>query len=70
MQNDGSNKHSNFMFGWIVRIAIGIGMRLSEIITLRIYQVEVDWRLIRLDLTKNSSPRTMPLTINATRIMA
>ncbi|CAM4404086.1 Site-specific recombinase XerD [Bordetella pseudohinzii] len=30
------DKHSNPMFGWIVRIAVQTGMRLSEIATLRI----------------------------------
>src|SRR5690606_41513078 len=34
------DKHSNPMFGWIVRIAVQTGMRLSEIATLRIRQVD------------------------------
>ncbi|QEK90880.1 site-specific integrase [Achromobacter insolitus] len=63
------DKYSNPMFGWIVRIAIETGMRLSEISTLRIHQVEIDRRLVRLDLTKNSSPRTVPLTVEAARVM-
>lgn len=63
------DKYSNPMFGWIVRIAIETGMRLSEISTLRTHQVEIDRRLVRLDLTKNSSPRTVPLTIEAARVM-
>jgi len=64
------DKHSNPMFGWIVRIAIETGMRLSEIITLRIRQVDIDRRVVRLDHTKNSSPRTVPLTSEATRLFA
>jgi len=64
------DKHWNPMFGWIVRIAMETGMRLSEIVTLRIRQVDTERRVARLDHTKNSSPRTVPLTIEATRVLA
>lgn len=62
------DKHSNPMFGWIVRIAVQTGMRLSEIATLRIRQVDLERRVVRLEHTKNSSPRTVPLTAEATRV--
>jgi integrase len=62
------DKYSNPMFGWIVRIAVQTGMRLSEIATLRVRQVDIQRRVARLEHTKNSSPRTVPLTAEATRV--
>ncbi len=61
-----ADRHSNPMFGWIVRIAVETGMRLSEITTLRVDQVDLERRIVRLEHTKNSSPRTVPLTVSAT----
>ncbi|CAM3874982.1 site-specific integrase [Bordetella tumulicola] len=58
--------YSNPMFSWIVRIALETGMRLSEISGLRLEQVDIQRRVVRLDITKNSSPRTVPLTKAAT----
>lgn len=58
--------YSNPMFSWIVRIALETGMRLSEIGGLRLGQVDLQKRIVRLDITKNSSPRTVPLTRAAT----
>lgn len=58
--------YSNPMFSWIVRIALETGMRLSEIGGLRLHQVDLEKRVVRLDITKNSSPRTVPLTKAAT----
>ncbi|WP_237173554.1 site-specific integrase [Paracandidimonas lactea] len=58
--------YSNPMFSWIVRIALETGMRLSEIAGLRLSQVDLQKRVVRLDITKNSSPRTVPLTKAAT----
>ena len=60
--------YSNPMFSWIVRIALETGMRLSEIAGLRLAQVDLQKRVVRLSHTKNSSPRTVPLTLTATRI--
>jgi integrase len=54
------------MLGWIVRIALETGMRLSEIVTLRRRQVDLDRRIVRLLHTKNTQPRTVPLTTAAT----
>jgi len=54
--------YSNPMFSWIVRIALETGMRLSEISGLRLGQEDLQKRVVRLDITKNSSPRTVPLT--------
>lgn len=60
------DKHSNPMLGWIVRIAIETGMRSSEIATLRLSQVDLERRIVRLIETKNTLPRTVPLSMAAT----
>lgn len=60
------DKHSNPMLSWIVRIAIETGMRSSEIATLRLSQVELERRIVRLIETKNTLPRTVPLSMAAT----
>ncbi|MBL1319688.1 MAG: site-specific integrase [Methylophaga sp.] len=62
------DSHSNPMLGWIVRIALQTGMRSSEITTLRIGQVDLERRVVRLVDTKNTQPRTVPLTNIATEI--
>ncbi len=61
--------HSNPMLGWIVRIALETGMRTSEIVTLRRSQVDTDRRIVRLLKTKNTHPRTVPLTLAATKLL-
>jgi integrase len=58
--------HSNPMLNWIVRIALETGMRASEIVTLRRMQVDLKRRIVHLLETKNTSPRTVPLTVIAT----
>jgi len=60
------NAHSNPMLGWIVRIALETGMRASEISTLRMHQVDLERRVLRLKDTKNDSARTVPLNRFAT----
>lgn len=60
--------HSNPMLRWIVRIALETGMRSSEITTLRRNQVDVERRIVRLLETKNTLPRTVPLTVDATAL--
>lgn len=60
------DKHSNPMLRWIVRIAVETGMRSSEIVTLRRSQVDLARRVVRLIETKNTLPRTVPLTVEAT----
>jgi integrase len=60
------DQHSNPMLAWIVRIAIETGMRSSEIVTLRRSQVELGRRIVRLVETKNTLPRTVPLSQVAT----
>lgn len=57
--------HSNPMLRWIVRVAIETGMRSSEITTLRRQQVDLKRRVVRLVETKNTLPRTVPLTVAA-----
>lgn len=54
--------HSNPMLGWIVRIAMGTAMRSSEIVGLRLDQVDTDRRIVHLSRTKNDSARTVPMS--------
>jgi integrase len=63
---DAVDRHSNPMLGWIARIAIETGMRSSEIATLRCSQVALERRIVRLVETKNTLPRTVPLSMAAT----
>ena len=58
--------HSNPMLGWIVTIAIETGMRSSEITSLRVSQVDLGRRVVRLLDTKNDSARSVPLSLRAT----
>lgn len=60
--------HSNPMLRWIVRIALETGMRASEIVTLRVTQVDLQRRIVRLLETKNTSPRTVPLSRQAVEL--
>ncbi len=62
------DQHSNPMLRWIVRIALETGMRSSEIVTLRRMQVDLKRRIVRLLETKNTSPRTVPLSTTATEL--
>lgn len=62
------DKHSNPMLGWIVRIALETGMRSSEIVSLRRHQVDLEQRVVHLVITKNTRPRTVPLTLAATEL--
>ena len=62
------DKHSNPMLSWIVRVAIETGMRSSEITTLRRSQVDLSRRVVRLLETKNTLPRTVPLSTVATAL--
>ena len=43
-------------------------MRSSEILTLRTPQIEIDRRLVILHETKNTLPRTVPLTVEGQRL--
>lgn len=61
--------HSHPMLGWIIRIALETGMRTSEIVTLRRIQVDINRRIVRLLGTKNTTPRTVPLTIAAAKLL-
>ena len=62
------DEHSNPMLGWIVRIALETSMRFSEIVTLRRMQVDLKRRIVRLLETKNTQPRTVPLSAMATEL--
>ncbi|MEP7311825.1 MAG: site-specific integrase [Pseudomonadota bacterium] len=61
--------YSNPMFGWIVRLALLTGMRSGEITSLRLSQVDLESRVIRLTQTKNGSARTVPLGKQATAVL-
>jgi len=56
------------MFGWIVRIAIYTSMRKSEILTLRVEQIDLTRHVVRLNKTKNGTARTVPLSRRAVRV--
>lgn len=60
--------HSNPMLRWIVSIALETGMRSSEITGLRRMQVDLNRRIVRLLETKNTTPRTVPLSKAAVEI--
>lgn len=62
-------KHSNPMLSWIFDIAIETGMRSSEITGLRLRQIDLKRRIVRLSDTKNESSRTVPLTRTATQVL-
>ncbi|MCL2661225.1 MAG: site-specific integrase [Acidobacteriaceae bacterium] len=62
------DKYSNPMLRMIVRIALETGMRSSEIVTLRREQVDMNSRVVRLVETKNTMPRTVPLSAAATEM--
>ena len=62
------NEHSNPMMGWIVGIALETGMRWSEILTLKRTQVDLNRRIVRLIKTKNTQPRTVPLSMMAVEL--
>src|SRR5690606_36865798 len=61
--------HSNPMLGWIFRLALETGMRSGEILGLRLHQVDLARRVVRLSVTKNDSARTVPLTQRATQVL-
>ena len=61
--------YSNPMLGWIVREALYTGMRQSEIQTRTLNQVDLNRRIARLKDTKNGSPRLVPLTRLAVKIL-
>lgn len=65
---DAADKHSNPMFGWLVRLALFTGMRTNELVTLTRGQVDLKRRIVRLYDTKNTNPRTVPLSLKATEV--
>jgi integrase len=58
------------MLRWIVRIALQTGMRASEIATLHRVQVDLKRRIVRLLETKNTLPRTVPLSTQAVELFS
>ncbi|MES2319777.1 MAG: site-specific integrase [Pseudomonadota bacterium] len=59
-------RHSNPMLAWIVTVAIETSMRQSEILNLRVQDVDLGSRIVRLADTKNNTARTVPLSAVAT----
>ena len=63
-------QYRNPMLGWIVRLAIETGMRSGEIAPLRLSQVDLQRRVIRLGTsTKTATARTVPLSREAAAIL-
>lgn len=60
--------YANPMLGWIFDIALETAMRSSEISGLKLRQVNVDRRVVRLSVTKNDSARTVPMTKRAVEV--
>lgn len=62
------DQYSNPMLRWIVRIAVETGMRSSEITSLKVEQVDLARRVVTLKHTKNTMPRTVPLSLKASAL--
>ena len=67
--NDAMSNYSNPMLGWIFRVAIETGMRSGEISGLKLRQVELERRVVRLTQTKNDGARTVPLSKAAVAVL-
>lgn len=65
---EAAEKHSNPIFGWLVRLALHTGMRAGELVSLTRDQVNLNRRIVKLSETKNGSARTVPLSIEATGV--
>jgi integrase len=62
------SKYSNPMLEWVYIIALETCMRQGEILNLRVQDVDLTRRIVSLRDTKNGSPRTIPLSKEATRV--
>ena len=63
------DEYSNPTLGWIVRLALETGMHAGEITSLRRHQVDLAHRVVRLNMTKNGSARTVPLARAAVQVL-
>ena len=63
-------KHSNPQLVWIVELAAETAMRRSELLSLKIGDIDLNKRLAHLNMTKNGTSRTVPLTRRAVEILA
>ena len=63
-------KHSNPQLAWVVEIALQTAMRKSEILGLKVGDIELSKRLAHLTMTKNGTARTVPLTLRAVELLA
>jgi integrase len=61
--------HSNPMLAWIYIVALETCMRQGEILNLKVQDVDLPRRIVRLNDTKNGSPRTIPLSKEAARVL-
>jgi len=57
-------------FGNLLRFAVETGMRRGEIVSMKWEQVDLKKRTIRIPETKNDTPRTVPLSREAVRILS
>jgi integrase len=62
-------KHSNPMLHWVVALAVETGMRRGEIVGVKRAQINLQRRVIHLPKTKNGTPRNVPLTKTAVRVL-
>lgn len=62
MLTDALSSYSNPMLAWIFQIALETGMRSGEICGLKLRQVDLTRRVVRLSQTKNDDARTVPLS--------
>jgi integrase len=66
---DAVDLHPNPMLGWIVRLALETAMRKSEIVSLRKQDINISKRTILLIDTKNGETRTIPMSLEAERVL-
>ncbi|MGH8073139.1 MAG: tyrosine-type recombinase/integrase [Lysobacter sp.] len=59
---------SNPMLLWIFEVALATAMRSGELTSLRLHQVDLKRRVVRLSVTKNSNARTVPLNQHVTGV--
>ena len=59
----------NPMVGWIFRVGLATAMRQGEILSLTLSQVKLTKRTVVLNMTKNGSTRTVPLSKEATQVL-
>lgn len=64
-----AQSQSNFMLGWMIRMALATAMRVGEIQRLRRSDVDIKRRTALLRDTKNNQARTVPLSADAVAVL-